>query len=152
MLSSTDLTPSPGAAMAVRLTRMMISTPLGVLKKRMTLCTAQSGRTEYIEPGGDDEALHTHARQQRNALLRIQNERSRRERVGEHRAGRDHGGARDPTCRLTTAWIKNMRSAFIVARRAHGPVRNAEAIDEIAAAHADGGCRRTMAYLEGCSH
>src|SRR5580698_3666088 len=125
MLSATASTPSPGAAIAVRHSRTMVSSPLGVLKKRNALCTAQARRAQQLKAGSDDESFHAHAHQQGNALLRIENERGRGQRVRQHRAGRHDGGARDAARCLAAARIQNVLPALVGARGADGPVRDA---------------------------
>ena len=130
-------TPSPGAAIAVRINRTIVSRPLGVLKNRRTLRTrtsykGQARRLITLEIGGHNEAFHAHPNQERDALLGAHDKGRSGESVGEHGSRRNDRGAGDRTCRSVDPWIKYVLASFIVTRSADGLIREAETLGEFA--------------------
>src|ERR1700722_20345647 len=80
-------TPSCGAAIATKATRMIVSRPFGVLKKLLTLpvlCLrpmAEASRFVALQFRRYDQSAHTHAIQELNAGFRAEHERGRRQAV-----------------------------------------------------------------------
>src|ERR1035437_1497855 len=97
-LASPDATariPWPGAAMATRITRMMVSRPFGVLKNFLALRhMRQASRFVPLQLRRHDQPVHAHAIQELDAVFRAKHKCGRCQRIRQHRPGRDHGRAR----------------------------------------------------------
>src|ERR1017187_4283419 len=84
--AATAGTPSPGAAMAARITRMIVSWPFGVLKKVFALRrTAPASRFVPRQLRCRDQPVHPHAGQEPNAVFRAKHKCGRCQRIRQHR-------------------------------------------------------------------
>src|SRR5579863_3945747 len=118
-LGATTATPSCGAASAIRIARMMVSRPLGVLKKffaaRRLRRIAQSLCFEALQFRRQNYAFHTHALEQCDSLRWAKHKRGRRESIGQHGVGRNHGHAGSGVRRRARARIQDVAAALVVA-------------------------------------
>ena len=81
---------------------MMVTRPFGVLKKLLTLRrTAQASRFVALQLRCHDQPVDAQAIQKLNAFFRTQHKRGRRQRIRQHRPGRDYGRARHGIGRLS---------------------------------------------------
>src|SRR5436190_1067340 len=82
--AATILIPAAGIAIASSSARMIVSSPLGVLKKRMSAAEAIAGIT--LPVCGHDEPLRAVPLEEADAVNAAEHERGGGERIGEHRA------------------------------------------------------------------
>src|SRR5579862_2812758 len=83
--------PWGGAAKTTKITRIMVSRPLGVLKKFLALRRmTQTSRFIALQFWSHNQPVHAMAIQKLDAGFRTKHKCGRCESIGQHRSGRDH--------------------------------------------------------------
>ena len=148
--------PWPGAAMAVRITRMMVTRPFGVLKKALRAYApwrrprvsyrSNSGVTiSPSTPSAIQQSMPSSGPRTKAAVASASaNIAPDATTVALATAGRG-SGARVQNVMFAPCAVLRLESAFVIAGRAHRLVRNAEARRSARLRFADGECQQTTA-------